>query len=109
MSEVTQKKKSGSATASMVLGIISTSVGFFGFPISSIVCGVIAIVLAMKAKANGASNGKTTAGLITGIIGTVYSVYNLIMSIIVLFIGAILLVLYILLIIFMIASPMFLA
>lgn len=74
MSDAT--KKNGMATAALVLGIVS--VALFFMPYIAIVCGIIAIILAISAKNKikadpelAHTSGAATGGLITGIIGTV--------------------------------------
>ena len=57
------EQKNGKATAALVLGIISL-IGIC-IPIAGIICGIIAIVLAVLAK---------KAGMILGIIGIVISI-----------------------------------
>ncbi|MDP2891786.1 MAG: DUF4190 domain-containing protein [Bacillota bacterium] len=57
--------------ASLVLGIVSCVFCFD--PFSSIPCGILAIILAVKAnkqlKEQNTKDGKATAGFVTGIIG----------------------------------------
>lgn len=67
------------ATASLILGIISIVLGFFGW--LGIICGILAIIFAIvaknKIKANPAmahTKGAATGGLITGIIGVLIGV-----------------------------------
>lgn len=68
---------SGSAIASMVLGIVSV-IGCVSYGFLSIFCGPLAIWFSVRAQrqlragaAGGSTRGMATAGLITGIIGTV--------------------------------------
>ena len=61
------EQKNGKATAALVLGIISL-IGIC-IPIAGIICGIIAIVLAVLAKKEGSTDGKQKAGMILGIIG----------------------------------------
>ena len=69
-----ERQSNGMATASLILGIISIVLGFFGW--IGIICGILAIIFAIvaknKIKVNPAlahTNGSATGGLITGIIG----------------------------------------
>lgn len=66
------EQKNGKATAALVLGIISL-IGIC-IPIAGIICGIIAIVLAVLAKKEGFTDGKQKAGMILGIIGIVISI-----------------------------------
>ena len=66
------EQKNGKATAALVLGIISL-IGIC-IPIAGIICGIIAIVLAVLAKKEGSTDGKQKAGMILGIIGIVISI-----------------------------------
>ena len=66
------EQKNGKATAALVLGIISL-LGIC-IPIAGIICGIIAIVLAVLAKKEGSTDGKQKAGMILGIIGIVISI-----------------------------------
>ena len=43
-------------------------------PLAGIICGIIAIVLAVMAKKEGSTDGKQKAGMILGIIGIVISI-----------------------------------
>ena len=61
------EQKNGKATAALVLGIISL-IGIC-IPIAGIICGIIAIILAVMAKKEGSTDGKQKAGMILGIIG----------------------------------------
>lgn len=79
MSEVTQNKPNGMATASMVLGILSIVFGFFGW--LGIICGILAIIFAVVAKnkikadpSMAHTAGKAKGGLIMGVIGIVIGV-----------------------------------
>ena len=69
---LTLEQKNGKATAALVLGIISL-IGIC-IPIAGIICGIIAIVLAVLAKKEGSTDGKQKAGMILGIIGIVISI-----------------------------------
>ena len=66
------EQKNGKATAALVLGIISL-IGIC-IPIAGIICGIIAIVLAVLAKKEGSTDDKQKAGMILGIIGIVISI-----------------------------------
>lgn len=68
---------SGKAVAAMVLGILSI-IGCMTYGLISIICGPLAIIFARQAKAQSqrgevspSSEGMATAGLVTGIIGTI--------------------------------------
>ena len=66
------EQKNGKATAALVLGIISL-IGIC-IPIAGIICGIIAIILAVMAKKEGSTDGKQKAGMILGIIGIFISI-----------------------------------
>ena len=66
------EQKNGKATAALVLGIISL-IGIC-IPIAGIICGIIAIILAVMAKKEGSTDGKQKAGMILGISGIVISI-----------------------------------
>ena len=59
---------SGSATASLVCGILSLIL-----PFVSLILGIIAIATGASAKRNGFMGGKATAGIVMGIIGTAWN------------------------------------
>lgn len=62
----------GSATASMVLGIISVVLWFFGYSaLVSVVLGIIGLVLAGSAKKAGFEGGIRTAGFVLSLIGLI--------------------------------------
>ena len=63
-------QKNGKAVAALVLGIVSL-LGLC-IPLAGIICGIIAIILAVMAKKEGSTDGK--AGMILGIIGIVISI-----------------------------------
>lgn len=69
----------GKATASLVLGILSIVLPWFGYSsIIALVCGIIGLVLANKVKkacaaANEQAPGTATGGKVTSIIGIVIS------------------------------------
>lgn len=65
-------QKNGKAVAALVLGIVSL-LGLC-IPLAGIICGIIAIVLAVMAKKEGSTDGKQKAGMILGIIGIVVSI-----------------------------------
>lgn len=58
----------GSATASLVCGILSLIL-----PFVSLILGIIAIATGASAKRNGFLGGKATAGIVMGIIGTAWN------------------------------------
>ena len=58
------------AVGSLILGIASVILGFLIFPLG-IVCGILAIVLARKAKNLGYVDGIRTAGVVLGVIGLI--------------------------------------
>ncbi len=60
------------AMASMVLGIISVVLWFFGYSsILSVILGIIGLVLASKAKKEGFNDGIRTAGFVLSLIGLI--------------------------------------
>ena len=60
------------ATASMVLGIISVVLWFFGYSsIASVILGIIGLVLVSKAKGEGYESGIRTAGFVLSLIGVI--------------------------------------
>ena len=62
----------GSATASLVLGIISVVLWFFGYSaLISVILGIVGVVLASKSKAAGYNDGIRTAGFILSLIGII--------------------------------------
>ena len=65
-------QKKGKAVAALVLGIVSL-LGLC-IPLAGIICGIIAIILAVMAKKEGSTDGKQKAGMILGIIGIVISI-----------------------------------
>ena len=72
-------QKNGKAVAALVLGIVSL-LGLC-IPLAGIICGIIAIILAVMAKKEGSTDGKQKAGMIlesedrkSGIIGIVISI-----------------------------------
>lgn len=66
------EKGKSHATASMVLGIIAVVCWFFGYSsILSVVLGVIGLILAGKAKAEGFEGGTRTAGFVLSLIGLI--------------------------------------
>ncbi len=67
-------------TGALVCGI--ASIVFSGFAVPSLILGIIAIVLAVKAVKGAPSNTKIKAGKICGIIGTVLSILSLLFWII---------------------------
>lgn len=65
-------QKNGKAVAALVLGIVSL-LGLC-IPLVGIICGIIAIILAVMAKKEDSTDGKQKAGMILGIIGIVISI-----------------------------------
>lgn len=62
----------GAATASMVLGIISVVLWFFGYSaIVSVILGVVGLILAGNAKKVGFMGGIRTAGFVLSLIGLI--------------------------------------
>lgn len=62
----------GAATASMVLGIISVVLWFFGYSaIVSVILGVVGLILAGNAKKAGFMGGIRTAGFVLSLIGLI--------------------------------------
>lgn len=62
----------GQATASMVLGIISVVLWFFGYSsIVSVILGIIGLILAGNAKKAGFEGGIRTAGFVLSLIGLI--------------------------------------
>ncbi len=65
----------GLATASLVLGIISVALWFFGYmsfiSFISLVLGIVGVILAVMAKKQGCEDGVRMAGLILSIIGLI--------------------------------------
>lgn len=62
----------GEATTSMVLGIISVVLWFFGWSaIASVVLGIIGLVLASSSKKKGFVGGIRTAGFVLSLIGLI--------------------------------------
>lgn len=60
------------AIASLVLGIVSVALWFFGYTsLVSVILGIIGIVLAVMSKKQGFMEGIRTAGLVLSIIGVV--------------------------------------
>ena len=55
-------QKNGKAVAALVLGIVSL-LGLC-IPLAGIICGIIAIILAVMAKKEGSTDGKQKAGMI---------------------------------------------
>ncbi len=67
------EQKNNMGIASLVCGILSLFTGWVGYFVA-IVLGVLAIVFSSKSKEAIGPNGLATGGLVTGIIGLVYSI-----------------------------------
>ena len=69
---VQTSEKNTMAVASLVLGIIACVFSFCGLwlAIIGLICGIIAIVCAVKGRKIVAKKGLATAGLVLGIVGT---------------------------------------
>jgi len=67
--EMNVEEKKGMSIASMVLGIV-------GLIISSLICGILAIIFSVLGKKKG-GEGFATAGLVLGIIDTVYGAFTI--------------------------------
>ncbi len=64
----------GAATGSLVCGIISVVIAWFGWgAIAGIVVGIIGLVLATNAKKAGFDGGMRTAGFVLSLIGLILS------------------------------------
>lgn len=62
----------GQALAALILGIVAAASCFFGMgAVVGLVCGIIGIVMANKAKAAGNTEGIRKAGFICSVVGTV--------------------------------------
>ena len=62
----------GAATASMVLGIISVVLWFFGYSaLVSVILGIVGLILAGNAKKAGFVGGIQTAGFVLSLIGLI--------------------------------------
>lgn len=62
----------GAATASMVLGIISVVLWFFGYSaLVSVILGIVGLILAGNAKKAGFVGGMQTAGFVLSLIGLI--------------------------------------
>ena len=60
----------GAATASLVLGIISVVLWFFGYSaLVSVILGIVGLILAGNAKKAGFNGGIRTAGFVLGALG----------------------------------------
>ena len=72
-----EKKSSGYAIASLVLGILSliTTCCCFCIPLINLVFGILAIVFAIVDKNRPDKTGMSTGGLVCGIIGVVLSIF----------------------------------
>ncbi len=62
----------GSAVASLVLGIVSVVLWFFGFTaIGSLILGIVGVILASVSKKAGNTSGVRTAGFVLSLIGLI--------------------------------------
>ena len=62
----------GAATASLVLGIISVVLWFFGYSaLVSVILGIVGLILAGNAKKAGFNGGIRTAGYVLSLIGLI--------------------------------------
>lgn len=62
----------GAATTSMVLGIISVVLWFFGYSaLVSVILGIVGLILAGNAKKAGFVGGMQTAGFVLSLIGLI--------------------------------------
>lgn len=62
----------GAATASLVLGIISVVLWFFGYSaLVSVILGIVGLILAGNAKKAGFDGGIRTAGFVLSLIGLI--------------------------------------
>lgn len=62
----------GAATASLVLGIISVVLWFFGYSaLVSVILGIVGLILADNAKKAGFNGGIRTAGFVLSLIGLI--------------------------------------
>ena len=62
----------GAATASLVLGIISVVLWFFGYSaLVSVILGIVGLILAGYAKKAGFNGGIRTAGFVLSLIGLI--------------------------------------
>lgn len=62
----------GAATASMVMGIISVVLWFFGYSaLVSVILGIVGLILAGNAKKAGFVGGIQTAGFVLSLIGLI--------------------------------------
>lgn len=62
----------GAATASLVLGIISVVLWFFGYSaLASVILGIVGLILAGNAKKAGFNGGIRTAGFVLSLIGLI--------------------------------------
>lgn len=67
-------RSDGKATASLVLGIVSLTIGWCGFALltgpAAIILGLVALRSSDRASVPITNRGAATAGVITGILGT---------------------------------------
>ncbi|MBR2562126.1 MAG: hypothetical protein IKE31_08270 [Eubacterium sp.] len=76
-----QPVKSGKSTAALVLGIIAL-IGGFLIPFVGLICGIIGIVMAGKARREGDTSGAVKAGRILSIIGLVLSLIVIVIGVV---------------------------
>ena len=72
MEENNNSPGKGAATASLVLGIISVVLWFFGYSaLVSVILGIVGLILAGNAKKAGFNGGIRTAGFVLSLIGLI--------------------------------------
>ncbi|MCC3325705.1 DUF4190 domain-containing protein [Gordonia bronchialis] len=79
-------RSDGKATASLVLGIVSLTIGWCGFALltgpAAIILGLVALRSSDRASVPITNRGAATAGVITGILGTVAMIAFFILAIV---------------------------
>lgn len=82
----TMPRSDGKATASLVLGIVSLTIGWCGFALltgpAAIILGLVALRSSDRASVPITNRGAATAGVITGILGTVAMIAFFILAIV---------------------------
>ena len=74
-----QQPGQGAAVVSLVCGIIAVVLAFFGYSaILSLILGIVGLVQASKAKKEGFSGGQRTAGFVLSVIGLVFGAIDLV-------------------------------